>query len=57
MRGAIVAGTAADVAADLQEFADRGMNEVILDLRLRPDAYEESLHQISEEVLPRLRRP
>ncbi len=57
MRGAIVAGTADDVAADLQEFADRGMNEVILDLRLRPDAYEESLHQISEEVLPRLRRP
>ncbi len=54
MRGAIIAGAADDVAADLQQLADRGIDEVILDLRLRPDAYEESLRQISEEVLPRL---
>jgi alkanesulfonate monooxygenase SsuD/methylene tetrahydromethanopterin reductase-like flavin-dependent oxidoreductase (luciferase family) len=54
MRGAIIAGAADDIAADLQALADRGMDEVILDLRLRPDAYEESLQLISEEVLPRL---
>lgn len=55
MRGAVIAGAADDVAADLQALADRGMDEVILDLRLRPDAYEESLQAFSEEVLPRLR--
>jgi alkanesulfonate monooxygenase SsuD/methylene tetrahydromethanopterin reductase-like flavin-dependent oxidoreductase (luciferase family) len=54
MRGAIIAGAADDVAADLQALADRGLDEVVLDLRLRPDAYEESLQLISEDVLPRL---
>jgi alkanesulfonate monooxygenase SsuD/methylene tetrahydromethanopterin reductase-like flavin-dependent oxidoreductase (luciferase family) len=54
MRGAIIAGAADDVAADLQALADRGLDEVVLDLRLRPDAYEESLQRISEDVLPRL---
>jgi alkanesulfonate monooxygenase SsuD/methylene tetrahydromethanopterin reductase-like flavin-dependent oxidoreductase (luciferase family) len=54
MRGAVIAGGADDVAAELRQLADRGIDEVILDLRLRPDAYEESLQRISEEVLPRL---
>ena len=56
LRGALIAGNPDDVAGELRQFSDRGIDEVVLDLRLRPDAYEESLQQISEEVLPKLTR-
>lgn len=56
LRGALIAGNPDDVAGELRQFSDRGIDEVVLDLRLRPDAYEESLQQISEEVLPKLMR-
>lgn len=54
LRGIVIAGSPDDVASELQQLADREIDDVVLDLRLRPDAYEDSLQLISEEVLPSL---
>ncbi|HEX5451967.1 MAG TPA: LLM class flavin-dependent oxidoreductase [Candidatus Limnocylindrales bacterium] len=54
LAGVIVAGSPDDVVAQLGALAERGIDHVVLDLRLRPDAYERSLELIGREVLPGL---
>ena len=54
LEGILVAGTSQDVAERLEAFRQRGVDELVLDFRLRMDAYEDSLQQIAEEVLPLL---
>lgn len=52
LEGVLIAGSPADCAAEIQKFADRGVDHVILDLRLRMADYEASLEWIAQEVLP-----
>jgi alkanesulfonate monooxygenase SsuD/methylene tetrahydromethanopterin reductase-like flavin-dependent oxidoreductase (luciferase family) len=52
IRGMLIAGSVDDVIADLNALEDRGLDEVVFDLRLRMDAFEESLQTIAREVLP-----
>jgi alkanesulfonate monooxygenase SsuD/methylene tetrahydromethanopterin reductase-like flavin-dependent oxidoreductase (luciferase family) len=56
LEGILVAGTAQDVAERLEAFAQRGVDQLVLDFRLRMDSYEDSLHQIAEDVLPLISR-
>ena len=55
LRGALVAGGPDDILADLEAFRARGVDEVVLDLRQRMDAFEPTLEMLSREVLPALR--
>lgn len=52
LRGMLVAGNVDDVIADLEALEQRGLDEVVFDLRLRMDAYEETLDLLSREVVP-----
>lgn len=52
--GAVIVGTAADVAEQLQEFQERGFDLVVLDSRLSMDEFEDVTAQLGEEVLPLL---
>lgn len=52
LRGALIAGSIDDAIAELKEFERRGVDEVVLDFRLRMDAFEEHLESLSREVLP-----
>ena len=55
LRGALIAGTSADVVEDLHQLQERGVDEVVLDLRERMDAFEEGIEQLGAEVLPSFR--
>jgi alkanesulfonate monooxygenase SsuD/methylene tetrahydromethanopterin reductase-like flavin-dependent oxidoreductase (luciferase family) len=55
LAGALIAGSAEDVIEDLKEFEARGVDEVVLDLRERMDAFEESIEALGELVLPHFR--
>ena len=57
LRGALIAGTADDVIAELHELEARGVDEVVLDLRERMDAFEEGIEQLGAEVLPSFATP
>ncbi|MYF83412.1 MAG: LLM class flavin-dependent oxidoreductase, partial [Acidimicrobiia bacterium] len=52
LRGALIAGTADDVIEELHQLEARGVDEVVLDLRERMDAFEEGIEQLGAEVLP-----
>lgn len=52
VRGALIAGGPDDVIEDLKALEARGVDEVVLDLRERMDAFEDSLEQLATEVLP-----
>ena len=52
LEGVLIAGSPADCAAEIQQFVDRGVDQLVLDLRLRMADYEESLEWIAREVLP-----
>lgn len=55
LEGVLIAGSPSDCAAEIQKFVDRGVDHLILDLRLRMDDYEESLEWIASDVLPLVR--
>jgi len=55
LRGALIAGNADDIVAGLDEFRLRGVDEVVLDLRQRMDAFETTLELLARDVLPALR--
>ena len=55
LRGALIAGTSADVVEDLHQLQERGVDEVVLDLRERMDAFEEGIEQLGAEILPAFR--
>lgn len=52
LRGALIAGTVNDVVGELRRMEERGVDEVVLDLRERMDAFEESVELLGTEVLP-----
>jgi alkanesulfonate monooxygenase SsuD/methylene tetrahydromethanopterin reductase-like flavin-dependent oxidoreductase (luciferase family) len=55
LEGFVIAGTPDDIVATLTKFQDRGVTEVILDLRLQFDEYEVAMEMLGREVLPALR--
>ncbi|MCY4369083.1 MAG: LLM class flavin-dependent oxidoreductase [bacterium] len=52
LRGTLIAGTPGDVVEELHQLESRGVDEVVLDLRERMDAFEEGIEQLGAEVLP-----
>lgn len=54
LRGALIAGSVDDIVADLEAFRIRGVDEVVLDLRQRMDAFEPTLESLARNVLPAL---
>lgn len=52
LRGSVIAGEPADIVADLEAFRQRGVDEVVLDLRQRMDVFDETLAMLAREVLP-----
>jgi alkanesulfonate monooxygenase SsuD/methylene tetrahydromethanopterin reductase-like flavin-dependent oxidoreductase (luciferase family) len=52
LSGALIAGNSADCIEELQKFADRGVDCVVLDFRLRMGEFEDAVRQVGEEVLP-----
>lgn len=52
--GALIAGNPAECAAQLRAFADRGIDSVVLDLRLRMADFEQIVRTVAAEVLPAL---
>lgn len=54
LAGAVVMGSPDDCLEQLEEFVERGIDTVVLDARLQFSKYEEMVHQVGEEVLPRL---
>jgi alkanesulfonate monooxygenase SsuD/methylene tetrahydromethanopterin reductase-like flavin-dependent oxidoreductase (luciferase family) len=54
LRGLVIFGTPDDVVDGIMELKEHGTDELILDLRLQFDRYEEILGLIGSEVIPRL---
>lgn len=54
LRGLVIFGTPDDVVDGIMELKEHGMDELILDMRLQFDRYEEVLELIGSEVIPRL---
>jgi alkanesulfonate monooxygenase SsuD/methylene tetrahydromethanopterin reductase-like flavin-dependent oxidoreductase (luciferase family) len=52
LRGIVIAGTVEDVVADLRALEERGVDQVVLDLRQRADELEPMLELIGREVAP-----
>lgn len=52
LRGALIAGGVDDIIADLHAFVERGVDEVVLDLRQRMDVFEPTLDLLARDVLP-----
>ncbi|MBI2367563.1 MAG: LLM class flavin-dependent oxidoreductase [Deltaproteobacteria bacterium] len=55
LEGLLIAGNPDDCAKEIEKFRQRGIEHLVLDLRLQYDRYEEILRLISEELLPRYR--
>ena len=52
LRGSLIAGNVDDILAELEAFRGRGVDEVVLDMRQRMDAFEPTLELLAREVLP-----
>jgi alkanesulfonate monooxygenase SsuD/methylene tetrahydromethanopterin reductase-like flavin-dependent oxidoreductase (luciferase family) len=55
LEGILLAGSTQDLVDGLNRFAERKVDELVLDFRLRMDGYEDTLQAVSEEVLPHVR--
>ena len=55
LEGILIAGDPDDCVAELKKFEQRGINDLVIDLRLQFDDFEAKLALISREVLPRVR--
>lgn len=55
LEGILLAGNAQDIIDGLGRFQERGVDELVLDFRLRMDAYEEGLERLASDVLPHIR--
>lgn len=53
--GAILCGSAEEIAADVRRYEAMGAGHIVFDLRARFDGWEEHVRFLAEEVLPRLR--
>ncbi len=52
IRGLLLAGTPAEIAADIEGYAEAGVDHLVFDLRLRFDDLEESIEILGDEVIP-----
>ena len=52
LRGALIAGNPDDIVAELTQLEERGVSDVVLDLRERMDAFEEAIERLGADVLP-----
>ena len=55
LEGVLLAGTPNDVAHEALKLADRGLDHVDFDLRMRPSEFDSQVKLLAEEVLPLLR--
>jgi len=55
LKGLLIAGSPEECVRDLREFIYRGVDQVILDFRLRPDDFEQQAAWIAKDVLPGLK--
>lgn len=55
LRGALIAGNADDIVAELKELEDRGVQDVVIDLRERLDAFEDTIERFGADVIPSFR--
>lgn len=55
LRGLLIAGSPDDCIQEIKEFIDRGVDQVVLDFRLRPDDFEQQTAWIAKDVLPALK--
>ncbi len=52
--GLLIAGSPEDCVEEIRKFEARGLDELVLDLRLQWDEYERAMDLIAERVLPAL---
>ncbi len=55
LHGALIAGNADDIVGELKQLESRGVGDVVIDLRERMDAFEESVERLGAEVFPAFR--
>jgi len=56
LRGALLTGEPAEIVEQVLEFADRGFDHFVFDLRWQFERFEEGLELIAERVVPELQR-
>ncbi len=52
LKGMLIAGSPDDCIRDIAEFIDRGVDQVVLDFRLRPKDFEQQAAWVARDVLP-----
>lgn len=52
LRGSLIAGNPDDILRELESFRERGVDEVVLDLRQRMDVFEDTVDLLASAVLP-----
>ena len=55
LEGLLIVGNPDDCAAEIEKFRAREVEQLVFDLRLQYDSYEETLELIGKELLPRFR--
>jgi len=50
--GLLIAGTPEQCAEQIDEYVQRGVDQLVFDFRMRPDDYFEQVERLAEEVLP-----
>ena len=55
LEGLLVAGSPDDCVREIRKFQERGLDDLIIDLRLQFSDFEDKLKLIAHEVLPRVR--
>jgi alkanesulfonate monooxygenase SsuD/methylene tetrahydromethanopterin reductase-like flavin-dependent oxidoreductase (luciferase family) len=55
LRGALIAGNSDDIVAELKELERRGVEDVVIDLRERLDAFEDTIERFGADVNPSFR--
>lgn len=56
LEGILIAGTPDQCIAQIKEFVDRGVDQVVFDFRLRPDDYEQQVAWLARDILPEVRK-
>jgi alkanesulfonate monooxygenase SsuD/methylene tetrahydromethanopterin reductase-like flavin-dependent oxidoreductase (luciferase family) len=54
--GLLIAGTPKQCAEQIDEYVQRGVDQLVFDFRMRPDDYFEQVGRLAEEVLPLVRQ-
>lgn len=56
LAGLLIAGSPDDCAAQIAEYVERGVDQLVFDFRMRPDDYFEQVARLAEDVLPRVQQ-